>query len=72
MTELLKQVVARLELLTPEAQDAIAAKLQEELEEREWDALVSKPGSQRFLQQLAAEARAEQAAGTTRDLDEVL
>ena len=70
MTELLKRVVAEIEQLPPEQQDAIAAAMQRELEEREWDALVAKPGSQRFLEQLAAEARAENAAGETQESGE--
>ena len=70
MTELLKRVVAKIEQLPPEQQDAIAAAMQRELEEREWDALVATPGSQRFLEELAAEARAEDAAGETQESGE--
>lgn len=55
--------IAQVEQLPEEAQRHIAALIQEELEEREWDTLVSTPGSQRFLAQLAAEARTLQAAG---------
>jgi hypothetical protein len=67
MTELLRQVIARIELLPSEQQDAIAEKMQRELEELEWDALVAKPSSQRYLAHLAAEAREEDAAGLTEE-----
>jgi len=65
MTELLKRVVSQVELLPAADQDAIAALIAEELEEREWDELISRPESQRFLERLAAEAREEDAAGET-------
>lgn len=67
MTDLLRQVVAQIELLPPEEQDAITEGMQCALEEREWDALLAKPGSQRFLDELRAEARREDAAGKTRE-----
>ena len=70
MTELLRRVVDELERLSPEQQDAIAEVIQRELEEREWDAIVAKPGSQRFLELLAAEARREDAAGETQESGE--
>lgn len=66
MTETLQRVMAQVEQLPPEQQDAIAEVIARELEEREWDALVAKPASQRFLARLAAEARREDAAGQTR------
>jgi len=65
MTELLKRVVSQIELLPAAEQDAIAEMIALELEEREWDALVSRPESQRFLERLAADARKEDAAGET-------
>jgi DnaJ-domain-containing protein 1 len=65
VTDLLKQVMSRVELLPEHQQDAIAEAIQRELEELEWDALVSTPNSQRFLDELAAEARREHAAGLT-------
>ena len=67
MIELLGRVVDELERLSPEQQAAIAEVIQRELEEREWDAIVAKPGSQRFLEHLAAEARRDEAAGETRE-----
>ena len=65
MTETLRRVVALIEQLPAEQQDAIAAAMERELEEREWDALVASPDSQRFLARLAAEARQEDATGQT-------
>ena len=70
MTEHLRHVVAEIELLLPEQQEAIAEAMRRELEEREWEVLVAKPGSQRFLEELAAEARAEDAAGKARESGE--
>ncbi len=68
MTELLlRQVVAHIEQLPPEQQDTLAEVLWSEVEDREWDALVAKPASQRFLELLASEAREEDATGRTRD-----
>ena len=67
MTELLRRVVGELERLSPEQQDASAEVIQREREEREWDAIVAKPGSQRFLEYLATEARREDAAGEARE-----
>ncbi len=63
----LKQVVAEIEQLPPAEQDAIAERLRLELEAREWDAIIAKPGSQRFLDHLVAEARREDAAGKTKE-----
>lgn len=77
MIDALREVIEEVEHLDPAAQDIIAALIRQKLkeleeEEREWDALVSTPGSQRFLDMLAEEARKENAAGLTRDLDELL
>ena len=67
MTELLQRVIARVEQLSAADQDAIAEAIARKIEEREWDALVSSPGSQRFLEHLAADAREEDAAGKTHE-----
>ena len=67
MPELLKQVMARVELLPEQQQDTIAEAIERELEELEWDAIVGSPASQRFLDELAAEARREHAAGLTQE-----
>jgi len=68
VTELLRRVVALIEQLPPEQQDAIAEILLRELEEWEWEAMVAKPASRRFLAHLAAEARREDAADLTQEL----
>ena len=68
MIERLQHVIAQLEQLSEEDQDRIAAMIQEELDERAWDALVSTPESQRFLAQLADEIRKEDAAGQTEEV----
>ncbi len=70
MTDLFKEVVAQVERLPAEQQDELAELLQRELEEREWDALVASPESLRFLAQLAANARREDAAGETLEADD--
>lgn len=77
MIDALREVIEEVEHLDPAAQDIIAALIRQKLkeleeEEREWDALVSTPDSQRFLDMLAEEARQENAAGLTRDLNELL
>ncbi|MCA1599732.1 MAG: hypothetical protein LC769_12105 [Chloroflexi bacterium] len=72
MVEELRQVFERVQQQPDEVQRRIAAMIALELEERDWDILVGGPESQRFLLELTAEARAEIAAGKTRDLDELL
>lgn len=72
IVEELRQVMEQVQQLPEDAQRHIAALIEAELEEREWDALVSTPESQRFLAMLAEEARQETAESTTRDLDELL
>ncbi len=67
MTETLRRAVAQVEQLSPDQQDAIAELMMRELEEREWDALVTSEASQDYLRRLVAEARAEDAAGETQD-----
>ena len=44
--------------LPEEAQRQIAVIVEEELEQQEWDALVSSPKSKEFLKRLIAEAKA--------------
>ena len=68
MIERLQQVIAQPEQRSEEDQDRIAAMIQEELDERAWDALVSTPESQRFLAQLADQFRKEEATGQTEEV----
>ena len=71
MTEALKEVVEQIQHLAgqlgPEEQDVVAQALLERLkeleEEREWDALVSTPKSQAFLEKRSAEIDRKIAAG---------
>jgi DnaJ-domain-containing protein 1 len=80
MTEALKEVVEQIqhlaEQLGPAEQETYAQALLERLkeleEEREWDALVSSPKSQAFLEKLSAEIDEQIAAGKIHDLDEIL
>lgn len=72
IVEELRQMIEQVQHLPEDAQRHIAALIEAELEEREWDALVSTPESQRFLAMLAEEARQEIAQGKTRDMDELL
>jgi len=72
MVKELEQVVAQIEREPEAVQRQIAELITMELEERAWQGLVATPDSQRFLTQLAREARSQIAAGTTRELDEIL
>lgn len=71
MTEALKEVVEQIqhlaEQLGPAEQETFAHALKQKLaeleEEREWDALVSTPKSQAFLEKLSAEIDKKIAAG---------
>lgn len=72
MVEELRQVFAQVQQQPEDVQRRIAEMIALELEEREWDAFVGAPESQRFLAELTAEAQAEIAAGETRSLDELL
>ena len=61
MVDELRQALRALDAaraLSPEAQRQIATIIEEEIEQREWDALVSSPRSKAFLQRLIAEAEA--------------
>jgi hypothetical protein len=70
MTERLQQVLAKLEQLDPAQQDIIADLVEqklEELEEQEWDAIVSKPNVRNALRRMAADAREQEAKGETEE-----
>ena len=69
MTKLLEQAFAEAAKLPPEAQDALAQLLLEDLKgERRWDRSFGPSESDR-LAALADEALEEHRSGTTRDLD---
>jgi hypothetical protein len=63
MVEDLRQVVELAQQQPEDVQRRIAAVIALELEQREWDALVSTPESQQLLARLAAEAREDIARG---------
>jgi hypothetical protein len=65
MVDELRQAVAQAEQEPEEVQRRIALLIREELEEREWDALIATPESRAFLTELAAETRASIAKGET-------
>ena len=68
MTKLLKEVLAKIEKLPPERQDALARFLLEEMEaDARWDE--SFAGSQDALEKLADEALDEHTRGETRPFD---
>ena len=71
MNALLKEVLARLDKLSPERQNELAAVLLAEMEADErWDTLFAK--SQDELETMADEALGEHARGETRPLDSSL
>jgi DnaJ-domain-containing protein 1 len=71
MTGLLQQALKRLETLSPDEQDAIAAQIMETLgEEQAWDRSF-KAGPER-LKRMAEEALAEHHRGETMPLNEFL
>jgi hypothetical protein len=68
MTELLERAIAQLQTLPPNAQNAIATMILEELEdETRWDKAFAR--SPNVLAQLAAEVMTEYHAGKTEELD---
>jgi hypothetical protein len=68
MIDRLRAVIAQAEQLPEQEQEALAAAWEEILEEREWDAIVSKPGVCGALRRLADEARQQDAAGETEEI----
>jgi len=67
MTEQLQQAIEALQRLPSDAQNTIAARILEEIEEQEWDAIVSKPQVQARLRELGRQALEEDEAGETED-----
>jgi len=67
MTEQLQQAIEALQRLPSAAQNTIAVRILEEIEEQEWDAIVSKPHVQARLRELGRQALAEDEAGETED-----
>lgn len=68
MTKILDKAITEVRKLPPEQQDALGARILEELEsDRRWDELLA--GSAEVLDKLAEEAIAEHRAGKTKPFD---
>lgn len=67
MTERLRRAIERLQQLPVEEQNAIAERILEEIDEREWDRIISTPHVQRAIAELAEEARQQEIAGETEE-----
>ena len=67
MTEQLRQAIERLQKLPYAAQDAIAERILDEIDEQEWDEIVRKPHVRHALRRLAEEARQQDANGETEE-----
>ena len=69
MNDHLRAVIEAAEQLSDAEQEALATAWEELLEEREWDALVKRPGARAFHDQLRAEAREAKAQDTLEEVD---
>jgi len=67
MTEQLEHAIEALQRLPADAQNAIAARILEEIEEQEWDGIVSKPRVQARLRELGRKAVEEDRVGETEE-----
>lgn len=68
MIDRLRAVIDQAETLSEREQELLAEaweRVLDDLEEREWEALLSAPGSRDFLKELVAKGREEHAAGKT-------
>jgi len=63
ITEQLQHAIEALQRLPAEAQNAIAQRILEEIEEQEWDVIVSKPRVQGRLRELGRQALEEEKLG---------
>lgn len=63
MTSQLERAIERLQQLPLEEQNAIAERILEEIDEREWDKIISTPHVQQAIIELAEEAKQQEAAG---------
>lgn len=63
MTEQLQQAIERLQKLPIEEQNAIAERILDELDEREWDKITSTSHVQQALIELADEAEQQEKVG---------
>src|SRR6266487_4970161 len=67
MTEQLRKAIERLQKLPIEEQNAIAERILDELDQREWDNLTSTSHVQQALIELADEAELQEKAGETEE-----
>lgn len=68
MNPRLQAVIDRAEQLPDAEQEELATLIEEELEEREWEALTNRPGARAFHDQLRAELREAEEGG---ELEEI-
>ena len=64
----LRAVLDRAEQLPDADQEALARLLEEELEEREWEALTRRPGARTFHEELRAELREAEERGEVEEI----
>ena len=67
MTEQLQRAIEALQQLPASAQNTIATRILEEIEEQEWDTIVNKPHVQARLHELGRKALEEDQAGETEE-----
>jgi hypothetical protein len=67
MTEKLRSAFEAVQHYPADVQDEIATRILEELEEREWDAIVRKPRVMKRIRELADQALSQYQEGHVRD-----
>lgn len=67
MTEKLRSAFEAIQHYPADVQDEIAARILEELEEREWDVIVRKPRVRKRIGELADQALSQYQEGKVRD-----
>jgi hypothetical protein len=67
MTEQLRQAFERAQQLPDDAQNALAARILEAIDEQEWDEIIRQPRVRQTLRNLAEQARRQEAAGETEE-----
>ncbi len=67
MTEQLREAFERAQQLSDAAQNELAERILDAIDEQEWDEIVSKPRVRQALRTLAEEARQQEAAGETEE-----
>jgi len=63
----LREAFERAQQLSDDAQNALAERILDAIDEQEWDEIVSKPRVRQALRILAEEARQQEAAGETEE-----